>query len=612
MRRSLAVGQCGALLAAIAWASASAGQEPSAIGPSASDPRGIEAPTPEPSPGVMAPRTDSYSTYTDAFYNANTLDPSAGSQSGTWMQRLFRGPKNLRVYGGADYLNWTRSDAQDRVLTKTTADIFQSNPTVQSYGNPQPVFNGETRGAPLYGVPVSYLNTINGVQTYLGPNDKVYSPYPNITGPVARRGMGIVVDQSGNYLGDIPENLVENQVRMSTNDFDIGNRPGVRTTIGIELWTGSKIEFSYFWINTFRPANLTEDVSGSAFLMKVITQGSDTEFTPQYQRFGYLTSPFTTLSPQFAGERRRQIGTEPSIVPNNAQNENPRVVPSGEDFTPTSRDVPREPTVNDRDRLSAVEGGSGEANGNPNNHNNRSFLWMDGELAHATYSFNIQGADLSYKRPIFTYHKKVWDLNLVASARYIQLNERFSFFFADVAGFPGSGIPVAPRSPFDRSLVNTGAVDPDAVDQLPSAGQPSNQTYATTTFNVDNNMIGPMLGIQARRPFFYLFEIDILGRMGWFANFQELRSSLIRGDGYVGYFNRKDITNTSGAFEGHLGLNFVPWQNLRIKAGWDWMWLLNVGTGPSNISYDLDQKRRPNAGDNVLFNGWYVGAEYMF
>lgn len=535
----------------------------------------------EPVEQISAPRTDLYSTYTDAFYNPQSVVP-CGHESEEATRRWRLGPA-FRVYAGYDILHYYRTKPANKVLVRTTNNIFDTDPV----NDITPNFNqlSATPGTSLF--PVDVTGQVGSRPG--NPNDS---------------GLRMNVPAGTRFF--------PNEILMQSDDFDFDGQEGHRPRLGIELPSGSRIEFTYFLVRDFRATPLIQDARNFAFFTQYVNGDGGGLDSFGFQRFGTLNAPFllpvstdSTGLPtdgRFLGEQRR-ISSASNISPHNPANEipgpfDPQTTPNlgpgpvpGDDILST--DVPREPTNTDPATLGVVDA-----------RYDLSLLWTDGELAIARYSFDMQGGELAYSRPIFTFEQRAWQLRLLASVRYIALDEAFDFFFADTV--------------FDRAQVNDTAVIP--LPQPPGGGpliafetpQSVNETQATYVAGIDNDMVGPELGIDARLPFLSVFELDLMGKAGWMANFLENHMRLYRPDGVELYNYRKNFTGSSGIFEGQMGLNFRPHPNVTLRGGWEFLYLVNVGTGIGNIHFDLDQRPRPKNNDSVLFHGWFAGAEVLF
>lgn len=551
--------------------------EPQGFGPGAESPAGPAQ--------ICAPRNDLYTNYSEAFMNPNAA--CAPTNTAGAMGQFLSGPRYYKWIFSYEQVLFTRSNPGNKVLVTTSPDIFDQSPGVG------PVLNGDPNGSTLYGYPV--LN-----QPISGGIIQVYNPNTPGVGQVFLPGENpnLNFETTFNNPQRPTPLLIANQMMMQTDDFDFKNTWGQRPKIGIEFQDESRLTFSWFNSGTQRPDNLVLDVSGTAFATRVISSQTS-PFIFEYQRFGYLNSPFVTSNPLFGGERRRQIGDDPSQVPQSPFVEGPPVLAGG-DFVPTSSDVPREPTVNDPSTLDG-----------PEDVNSPSLLWRDGEVAIAQYTSQLIGSELLFEKSLFEWFSSPWKIWALGGVRYLGLNESFVFTFADIAPTGNIG-PTGYKafSPFDRFAANNVGATPDTINYK---AQPSIQTVAITSFRTYNNIVAPELGIRCVRPFCMdLFEFDLAGKGLWGGNWATRKASLVRGDGLVGVDRKTSSFATSGAFECQLGLNFVPHPNIRIRGGWEAMYLMGIASATGNVNFNLDQVNRPNFHDQVLFTGWYFGGEVTY
>lgn len=531
---------------------------------------------PEPSGGAIAPRTDVYSNYSDAYMNPDAAAPYGAPGVGPGgaaaaVDNAIRGPKYYRLYGGVDALYYRRSRPGNKILLRTTPNLFDDNP--------QQLVAPNANGADdVFGIDATPLGTRQGLPYFANdPNSRV----------------------------NVDEFLVPNETRFQTTDFDNPSTPGYRYTIGIELASGNKVEFNYAYVQDIE-SRYVDDVSGAAFLtFQISDPSSPTQLL--MQRFGYLNAPFRLpvnnnrldgLPDPFSGEWRIQL-PDISNAPHDPNNESPPinarllngVIVTG--VIPTeliSNDVPREPTNTDVTELGATDPRYAF-----------SLLWTDGELAVIDYNFDMQNAELVYKRRIFEYELADWRLDLLMGVRYIGLDEQFNFYFADVAG-GGPNSPVQPNDPFNRAEANPGQ---------PRA-QNSDEASATYIAGIENDLVGPALGIGAKYPFLGVFEFDLISKASFAANFLRNRQAIIRGDGLELYDYEKTVQSTSGIIEGRLGLTLTLLPNLSLHGGWEYLWLINVGSAINQIEFDSTRRPRPSNEEKLLWSGWYGGFELTY
>lgn len=581
---------------------------------------------------------DIYSAYTDRFYNPDTCppggtgDPSCMGQdcmgancgmNAFPKESLWNMAPAYRVYIGADTMYMQRSHPGNQVLVRTSPDIFDFDA--------EQITPNQARGTTT-GTPILPDVIRGGVAVPGSPNDPEIYTGPNIPGTPTT--VTTVSEDPTQYVATFPLNdrgtLISNGIRVESDDFRWDQQWGFRPKIGVTLPSGNQVEFSYFWINDFQSDTIVDDVSGSYIWALRPTGTAGVAGNYVFQRMGYLNAPF--YWPEVVSGTGIQLD---QLTAFNGQVRNTDRASNTVFGYPTSQariegDIPLEP----------VNGDVGATGGD-------SLLWRDGEVAIIDYSSDVQGAELFYRRRIFEQKFANMRLNMLVGVRYLALDENLNFFFADIAGTNtplGAGVRngVTNPSPFQASgsqvRPETALADGQPVipgtSQLYSYRQDPASTYATYGLGVDNDLIGPELGIECHIPVGWRFEFDLMSKGGFMANFMQnnvmVYRGVLNGNSYLpmaGYPYSKDSQLTSGVIEGLLGLSFYPVPNIRIKGGWEYMWLINVGTAMSNINYnggnspdyvpyeariDLTQLRRPSNKDSVLLSGWTCGVEISY
>ncbi|HVJ81977.1 MAG TPA: hypothetical protein VNC50_12990 [Planctomycetia bacterium] len=546
-----------------------------------------------PPAGAPSPAADLSTMYRDAYLSPNGCAPRAAlDPANKMLQGEWRNQKRWRLYGGADYLRMYRGPLRDLALTTTSRNLFADdddqislgalNADVPNSGSRE----GDTQVTQIFPARVFPDIALTGI--LYTPNDED-----------ARSGVPV---------GTV---LTPGESRMNSNQFDInGALSGVRPKIGIEFPNGNRVEFSYFQLQDLRPGQLVDNVAGSAFLTKTISSGQQVVFFAM-QRWGYLNAPFTVgTSPppgrteeflqEFRGEDVRAFRPnglfphfpynevpQPTAFPGPASPANPLVplfpTPDGM----RSSDIPREPTQNDFP-------------------DNGSFLFQDGELAIANFRSDLSGFDLTYRHRVCEDSLPNMHLELTGGLRVLNMNERFTFFFADLFGFSrttqDTATPNIPQPPF--FVPNDTAADP-----VDARAQAAEQTQMTIDRKITNCMFGPEVGVAARFPFWSYFEWNVNGKLGWTFNALKTSQLSFLQTGLVFNDYSKDSLLTSGIFEGQLGLNFYPHPNVKLNIGYEWLLMMRVGTALGNLSFDMARENRPNNKDDVLYNGMFVGGE---
>jgi hypothetical protein len=572
-----------------------------------------DEPIASPPPSAAAAPPDLTSLYRDAYTNPNAVCPpgAAGGMASPYgpvdrpLGGVWTNYKRWKFYGGADYIRWQRTGLPRLALTSVSLNLFFDEEEARLAGaqnadgiipprNGQALQPGEIR--PLF--PAKVFPGVNLPAERYTPNDDIMRVNVN-------------------------EFLVPGQERLSTDAFDVGRvRSGFRPKVGIEFENGDRFDISYFVIEDIQPAQIVDNVAEAGFLMKQISSINPLRFG--MFRFGYIDAPFTItqgsrdveLFTAFRGEDVRRFVPPPrhnAMHPHHPYNERPQPTVTNDPTSPLlppfdpgdddegirSSDIPREPTANDFP--------------------GQSYIFEDGELAVATFRSDIQGAEAVYRRPLREWNPKWFTLEALVGFKWINSNERFTFFFADLynfsrttaAGvpFPGGGVTQTPNIPqppfFDPN--DAGLADPP--DQR---GQAAEDTQITIDRKVKNQMFGPQIGLDFRVPIWSYFDLQASSKLGMVMNHLTTSALTFRGDGLI-YSNYEKSNNlTSGIWDGQLGVNYQPHPRVKIGGGFEWLHLIRVAGAISNQSTDLSQENRPKNNERVTYTGWYAGAEFKY
>lgn len=538
--------------------------------------------------------------YRDAYTNPNAVCPPGMQDSAPErpLGGIWTNPKRWKFYGGADYIRWQRSGLPRLALTSTSLDLFYDDEQARLQG----AVNADGTIPPREGQALQQGQILPLFRPKIFPgtqlNPERFTPNDN------------------DARVNVNEVLVPGQERLSTSDFDVGRvRSGYRPKLGIEFENGDRFDVSYFTIEDIQPAQIVDNVSGAGFLMKQISSINPQRFG--MFRFGYLDAPFTItqgsrspeLFTQFRGEDVRRFEPLPSLFPHFPYNEIPQPTVTPDPNSPLlplvsqndqqgirSSDIPREPTANDFP--------------------GQSFLFRDGELAVATFRSDLQGAEAVYRHKVHEWNKSWYDLDVLFAIKWINMNERFTFFFADLYNFsrttafgqpfPNGGVTLTPNIPQPPFFVpnDNGLADPPDV-----RGQAAEDTQITIDRKISNNLFGPQLGVDFRIPFRSFFEAQLASKAGFVLNSLSTTALTFRGDGLLYSDYTKSNLLTSGIWDGQLGINYMPHPNVRFGVGFEWLLLMRVGGAINNQATDLSVENRPRNNESILFTGWYAGGE---
>jgi hypothetical protein len=550
------------------------------------------------------PPPDLTSLYRDAYMNPQAAGPVLGADQGPAdrpLSGVWKNYKRWKFYGGADAIRWQRSGLQRLALTSTSINLFYDEEEARLAG----AQNADGIIPPREG-------------QALTPGE-IRQQFPSKVFPGVQLPPERYTPNDDVVRANVNEFLVPGQERLSTADFDVGRmRSGFRPKLGIEFENGDRFDVSYFVIEDVAPAQIVDNVTEAAFLMTQISSVNPRRFG--MFRFGYLDAPFTItqgsrdvqLFTAFRGEDVRRFVPLPSLFPHFPYNERPQPTVTNDPASPLlplvsgvdpegirSSDIPREPTANDFP--------------------GQSWLFRDGELAVATFRSDIQGAEGVYRHQLGEWNRSWYNLDLLLGIKWINTNERFTFFFADLynfsrttaAGvpFPNGGVTATPNVPQPPFFVpnDLGLADPP--DQR---GQAAEDTQITIDRRIKNNLFGPQVGLDWRVPIWSYFDLQASSKLGMVFNHLTTTANTFRGDGLIYSDYSKSNLLTSGIWDGQLGINYQPHPRVKVGAGFEWLHLIRVGGAISNQALDLSVENRPKNNDRVTYTGWYAGAEFKY
>ena len=142
-------------------------------------------------------------------------------------------------------------------------------------------------------------------------------------------------------------------------------------------------------------------------------------------------------------------------------------------------------------------------------------------------------------------------------------------------------------------------------------------TYRVQTHS---NIIGPQLGFEWDEPLLRgkdevpWLSLGVYGKALVGANFYSVGVSVFRADGYTALDNVRNNVTVSGALElgGFLELNPFPSQAIRLRAGYEVLYLINVPVASSEVAFNIQAQPYGSQRDSgsILFNGPFL--EFIF
>ena len=102
------------------------------------------------------------------------------------------------------------------------------------------------------------------------------------------------------------------------------------------------------------------------------------------------------------------------------------------------------------------------------------------------------------------------------------------------------------------------------------------------------------------------------GKAAFGANFLDQRTSLLRGDGFVGFNNTRNDVQFSHAYELNAFVDFHVLERARIHLGYNAMWLVNVVDVGDQYNFNLRDSSLGSGNGSVFFHGPVAQLEFLF
>jgi hypothetical protein len=172
-------------------------------------------------------------------------------------------------------------------------------------------------------------------------------------------------------------------------------------------------------------------------------------------------------------------------------------------------------------------------------------------------------------------------VEFLCGLRYLNIFEQFEIFTDD------NGLTVDPPDP--RAMV----------------------TYRSQT---QSRIVGPQFGVECEnRPTEWL-SAGIFSKLFAGANFYSTRITLVRGDDFVPLDNARSQTTVSGAVELGGYLDFLILARMRLRLGYQMMWVLNVPEAHSQVDYNIAEFPYGSGMDQgeMLFHGPLLEFHFAF
>ncbi len=206
-------------------------------------------------------------------------------------------------------------------------------------------------------------------------------------------------------------------------------------------------------------------------------------------------------------------------------------------------------------------------------------LWLQADRTTTTFSSALADAELNYRYTNVGIH----ETELIVGVRYLDLRETLSTYTDD----DGTQFP----------LVN---------------GQPDPVRVAAYSIEAHNRIVAPQFGFEWNHTIAPWMSLGLSGKGALGANFLEQQTSLIRGDGFVGFNTTRNDVQFSSACELNAFVDFHILERARIHLGYNAMWLINVADVGKQYNFNLQDASPGTGNSSIFFHGPVAQLEFLF
>jgi hypothetical protein len=208
-------------------------------------------------------------------------------------------------------------------------------------------------------------------------------------------------------------------------------------------------------------------------------------------------------------------------------------------------------------------------------------LWLQADRVRLSDAIQLTNAELNFRYA----NKAIASIEPLIGVRYFDLLEQLSIFTGD-----------------------------DDLTVLDINGNPNPVNQATYRVTSHSHIIAPQLGFELTYPICNRCVAFVAHAKGaWGANFWEKNTLLVRGDGLVGINDHTAHTQFTHLYDLGFYLDFYLLERMRIRAGYNLLWIVNVPEAKSQINFDLNNVNGTRADHgSIFFSGPQIEMQFLF
>lgn len=157
--------------------------------------------------------------------------------------------------------------------------------------------------------------------------------------------------------------------------------------------------------------------------------------------------------------------------------------------------------------------------------------------------------------------------------------------------------------------------DDDGLTNVDLAGNADPTRMATYRVLARNRFIAPELGFEYHHGVLKWLSVGINAKGAWGGNFAQVNYSLRRGDGLLGLDATKSDLVFSHAYSMNMFFELHVLERLKVRTGYNLMWLCQWATAPANFTYDLSAPTTTpdfNHDGSIFYHGPQIEVQFLF
>jgi hypothetical protein len=125
--------------------------------------------------------------------------------------------------------------------------------------------------------------------------------------------------------------------------------------------------------------------------------------------------------------------------------------------------------------------------------------------------------------------------------------------------------------------------------------------------------MAPQLGLEWNLPINCWLAFSLKAKGAWGGDYQTVDTLLKRGDGFVGFTGERNDWRFSQIYELGIYADLSLRENIRLRAGYNFMWVVDVAPATGQVDYNLaNQEGKTDDRGSIFFQGPTVELHILF